>query len=284
MQTRVWTLLFTAIPGIAFTLTSCSSGPSGPQAGTPEWYWQAANEAYTLGDIEKAQEHLAEVASSDSENMQQAVLWRAMLTAGLARGYMELGNTLAEAVEDDESLAGGFIVRIQDYRRSARRHAISFTESMGTLRKVAEQQPAVSLQFPFPSGTANEAPALISLRAGEKIPPQQIDAAVGYTLQRGLLFQAAEMAGADEDVAKAQGTFTSGSVEVPRLIFLQSLGKSLFDVSALFTNRQLNEPNIRKVMLDSALQCLQPSLESEDKEAQQQAEQIKKSIEKEAKS
>jgi hypothetical protein len=97
------------------------------------------------------------------------------------------------------------------------------------------------------------------------------------------MLQTAAMAGAGEDVAKAQGMFESGG-EVPQLVFLQSLGKSLFDLSALFSNKQLNEPNVRKVMLSSALQCLAPSLESADPALKQQAEEMQKTIEKETKS
>lgn len=282
MWTRLWTPLFVVTVLTGLTLASCGSGSSGPQTGSPAWYWQAAQETYASGDYEKTLAHLEQVAKGESENKDQAALWRAMLSTGLARGYMELGNTLAGVVKDNPSLAGEFTVRIQDFRRNGRRHAISFTESIGTLRKIAEAQPAVKLQYPFPTGSANEAPALISLREGEKVPPTQIDAAVDYTLQRGLLLQAAQMAGAGSDVAKAQGQFQSGAAEVPRLVFLHALGKSLYDISALFSNDQLHEPKIQKVMLESALQCLGPALEAEDAQLKQQAEEIKKEIDKQA--
>jgi hypothetical protein len=282
MRTRLWTLLFVVTLLAGLTLASCGPGSSGPQAGTPQWYWQSAQETYAAGDYEKAQANLEQVAKSDSENKDQAALWRATLSAGLARGYMELGNTLEEVVKHDSSLAGDFTVRIQDYRRDARRHAISFTESIGMLRKIAEAQPAIKLQFPFPAGSANEAPALVSLKKGEKVPPPQIDAAVGYTLKRGVLLQAAQMAGARGDATKAQAQFQSGAAEVPKLVFLQALGKSLYDVSALFSKDQLNEPKIQKVMLESALQCLGPALETEDAALKKQTEEIKKEIDKEA--
>jgi len=282
MRTRLWTPLFMVPVLIGWTLASCGSGSSGPQTGSPAWYWQAAQETYANGDYDKTLAHLEAVAKSESENRDQAALWRATLATGLARGYMELGNTLEDVVKDNPSLAGEFTVRIQDFRRNARRHAISFTESIGALRKIAEAQPTVKLQFPFPSGSANEAPALVSLKEGEKVPPTQIDAAVDYTLQRGLLLQAALMAGAGSDVAKAQGQFQPGAAEVPRLVFLQVLGKSLYDISALFSNDQLHEPKIQKVMLDSALQCLAPALEAEDAQLKQQSEEIKKEIDKQA--
>lgn len=282
MRTRLWTPLFVVIVLTGLTLASCGSGSSGPQAGSPAWYWQAAQETYASGDFEKSVAHLEQVAKSEGENKDQAALWRATLSAGLARGYMELGNTLSEVMKEDKSLAGDFTVRVQDFRRNARRHAISFTESIGALRKIAEAQPAVKLQFPFPAGSANEAPALVSLREGEKVPPPQIDAAVDYTLKRGLMVQAAHMAGAGKDVAKGQAQFASGAAEVPRLVLLQALGRSLYDVSALFGNEQLHEPKIQKVMLDSALQCLTPALEAEDAQLKQQAEEIKKEIDKQA--
>jgi hypothetical protein len=279
---RLWTSLFVVAALAGLTLASCGSGSSGPQTGTPAWYWQAAQETYANGDWEKTLAHLEQVAKGDTENKEQAALWRAVLATGLARGYMELGNTLADVVKDEPSLADDFTVRIQDYRRNARRHAISFTESIGALRKIAEAQPTVKLQFPFPSGSANEAPALVSLKEGEKVPATQIDAAVDLTLKRGLLLQATQMAGARSDVAKAQGQFQAGAAEVPRLVFLQALGKSLYDISALFSNDQLHEPKIQKVMLDSALQCLAPALAAEDAQIKQQTEEIKKEIDKQA--
>ena len=149
---------------------------------------------------------------------------------------------------------------------------------------MAEAQPTVKLQFPFPDGSANESPSLISLKDGQKVPPTQIDAAVEYTLKRGLVLQAAAMVGAGDDVAKAQGQFQSGAAEIPQLVFLQALGKSLFEISALFGKEQLHDPKIQKVMLDSALQCLGPALEAEDAQLKQRAEEIKKEIEKQEKS
>ena len=280
MRMRHWTPLFVALVLTGLTLASCSSGGSGPQAGSPAWYWQAAEETFASGDYEKAQQHLKEVADGDSEYKEQAALWRAAITGGLARGYMELGNALAEAMEEDEKLVGSFTVRVQDFRRNARRHAINFTESIGAVRKIAGQGPTVALRFPFPTGSANESPTLLSLREGEKVPESQIDAALDHTLKRGLLLQTAQMAGAGDDVAKGQALFESGEASVPQLVFLQNLGKSLYEISALFGSEQLHEPKIQKVMLDSALQCLQPALDAEDGELKQQAMLIKEEIDK----
>jgi hypothetical protein len=281
MRMRLWTPLFVAIVLTGLTLASCGSG-GGPQAGSPAWYWQAAQETYASGDLDKAQQHLKEVADGESEYKEQAALWRAAITGGLARGYMETANALADAMEENESLAGSFTVQIQSLRRDARRHAIIFTESIGLLRKISEQQPNVALRFPFPTGSANESPALISLREGEKVAAAQIDEAVSHTLKRGLLLQAAQMAGAGDDVAKAQSLYESGEVQVPKLVFLQNLGKSLYEISALFGDEQLHEPKIQKVMLDSALQCLGPALEAEDEGLKQQATLIKEEIDKES--
>lgn len=282
MRMRLWTLLFVVIGLAGLTLAACSSGGGGPQAGSPEWYWQAAEETYASGDYEKAQQHLKEVADGESEYKEQAALWRAAISGGLARGYMELGNALADAMEEEESLAGVYTVRVQDFRRNARRHAINFTESVGLLRKIAEQQPDVALRFSFPTGSANESPTVAGLREGEKFSEEQINAAIDHTLKRGLLLQTAQMVGAGEDVAKAQGAFESGEAKVPQVVFLQNLGKSLYEISALFGSEQLHEPKIQKVMLDSALQCLGPALEAEDETLKEQATLIKQEIDKES--
>jgi hypothetical protein len=282
MRMRLWTPLFVVTVLTGLTLMSCSSGGGGPQAGSPAWYWQAAQETYASGDYEKAQQHLKEVADGESEYKEQATLWRASILGGLARGYMESGNALAEAMEEDESLTGTFTVKIQGLRRDARRHAISFTESIGGLRKIGDQQPNVALRFPFPKGSANESPTFQGLREGQKFAAAQIDEAISYTLQRGLLLQTAQMAGSGGDAAKAQSMFESGEVQVPKLVFLQNLGKSLYEISALFGSEQLHEPKIQKVMLDNALQCLAPALEAEDADLKQQAMLVKEEIDKES--
>jgi hypothetical protein len=90
------------------------------------------------------------------------------------------------------------------------------------------------------------------------------------------------MAGLGSDVAKAQSMFESGEVQVPKLVFLQNLGKSLYEISALFGSEQLHEPKIQKVMLDNALQCLAPALEAEDADLKQQAMLVKEEIDKES--
>ena len=279
MRTRLLTLC-AALLLVSILWASCGSGSGGPQVGTTEWYWAAAKETFTAGDFEKAQEHLKQVATADGEHKVQAALWRAMLVGGLARGYMEMATALSDAIKENHSLAATFTVRVQDYRRNARRHAIDFVESVGPLRKIVEAQPTTKLEFPFPSGSATESPVLVSLSKGEKISAAQIDGAVDYSLRRGLLFQAAEMAAVNEDIAKAQSLYGAGAVEVPKLVFLQSLGKSLYDLSALFNDKNLNDPKIAKVMLESALQCLGPSLEAEDAQLKQQSEEIKKEIDK----
>jgi hypothetical protein len=195
---------------------------------------------------------------------------------------MEAGNACQDAMEAAESRRDQFLPRVQQYRRDARRHAVSFTESVGVLRGIGQDATAVRLDFPFPGGSANESPIFATIRDGQAVSQEQLDSAVSHTLRRGLLLQVAALAGAGEDAAAAQSLFASGPAEIDRLAYLHGLAKTLLDISALFGSAQLNEPKIQKVILDSALSCLEPVLAATDEKAKGEAEKTKSEIDKQA--
>jgi len=261
-------------------LLACSGGDSGgPRLGTPEWYWAAAQETFEAADYVKTQEHLEHVVNSDLDVKQQAAVWRTLVLAGLARGYMELGDAYAETVEKNPRMTAQFQIPIQEYRRVARRHAIELTESMSTLRKLIAGSEQVSFDFAFPAGSPNVSPVLTQLKAGQNPPPNQLLDAEKETLKRGILLEASEMVGAGEDVNRARTLFDTRPVSVASADFLWALGDSTYSLSDLFEQKRLNEPQVRKVMLQTALDCIGPALEAQDKKRKEQAEKLKKEIE-----
>jgi hypothetical protein len=265
---------------VFLALIACSGGGSGgPQTGTSDWYWQAAQDNFNKSDFRKTQEHLEHLVDSDSPRRQQAAVWRTVVLAGLVRGYKELGDAYSEVARKQPPRAGQLQNSIQQYRRDARQFAIALTESMTTVRKLAEGSDKLTLDFAFPTGSANVSPALESLKSGQAPPPNQLQDAEKETLQRGMMLQAAGLVGAKEEVNRARTMFESRPVEVSRTDFFLSLGESMYSLSDLFGQKSLNEPKIRKVMLQAALDCLTPALEAQDAKLKQQAEKLKKEIE-----
>jgi hypothetical protein len=247
--------------------------------GTPEWYWAAAHETFEAADYTKTEEHLEQVVKSDLDVKQQAAVWRTLVLAGLARGYMELGDAYAETAENNPRMTAQVQNPIQEYRRTARRYAIELTESMSTLRKLIEGSENVSFDFAFPGGSYNVSPVLTQFKAGQSPPPNQLLDAERETLERGILIEASEMVGAGSDVNRARAMFDTRPVSVSSAEFLWALGDSTYSLSDLFEQKRLNEPQVRKVMLQTALDCIGPALEAQDKKRKEQAEKLKKEIE-----
>ena len=271
----------TGLIALAFlAFVGCSGGgTSGPQMGTAEWYWQAAQENFVKSDYRKTQEHLERVVDSDNPQKQQAAVWRTVVLAGLVRGYKELGDVYAEVARKQPPRAGQLQNSIQQYRRDARQFAIALTESMGTVRKLVAEGDKVPLDFAFPTGSSTPSAALASLKSGQSPPENQLMDAERETLQWGMILQTADMVGAKEEVNRARTMFETRPVEVSKTDFFLSLGQSMYSFSDLFGQKSLNEPKIRKVMLQVALDCLTPVLEAQDAKLKQQAEKLKKEIE-----
>ena len=89
---------------------------------------------------------------ADGEIGTKAMLWHSVVTAGLARGYAELGNAFAEGIEANEARAGAFQNFVNDYRRRTRINAIDFSEGVGKIQALITAQPTVNFDFPLPSG------------------------------------------------------------------------------------------------------------------------------------
>ncbi len=49
-------------------LFSCSTGPTPPQKGTPAFYWQAAREAYAVGDHERTIQNLDSLVATENDS------------------------------------------------------------------------------------------------------------------------------------------------------------------------------------------------------------------------
>ena len=264
---------------IAAMCWGCSQEPSGPAAGTPEWYWLAATENFAGGDLTKTQEHLSNLVKSESEWQKRGAAWRLVVLSGLARGYIALGDAYVDGSKANEAQAVQFRNPIQQYRRYARQNAIAMAESVGPFEKSTAADASVKLDFDFPGGTSNESATLTGVIKGT-LPNEGSRAEAEDTeLMRGVLLQATLLSGSGEDVNKARSAFESGAAEVPRQVFLAGLSQTLYATAELFDRLHLNQPDIGRVLVQRSEQFLELALASEDEETKKVAEAVQEYIE-----
>lgn len=257
---RAPTLLWMALAAVALTL-SCSGGPSGPQQGTPEWYMEAAIDNYALSDFTKTVEQLDEATKATGELGARAVMWHAVLTAGLARGYDELQATFEEGMEANEARTNEFQNYITDYRRRTRVNAIEFTENVGKVQSLIESQETVTFDFPLPPGNASASPILESVRMGNQVPAQ-LTAMVDQTLTSGIYSVTSDLTGGTEFAKLASDAQGAGIQATPDQISF-GIGRILLDISVMFDRDGINEHRVREQMVQLAEKWATPYFENE---------------------
>ena len=112
-----------------------------------------------------------------------------------------------------------------------------------------------------------------------ELPAAQQADATEQEVKRGVLLQVALLSGAGEDVSAARTKFGAGPVEVPRQVFMNALGRTMWIVSEIFDRAHLNQPDIEKIFVTHATKSVEPALESDNEELKKQAEELKEDIE-----
>ena len=260
-------IVLTALASVAALIlgVACSGGPSGPAQGSPEWYIAAANENFLIPDYAKTIDQLSEAMKADGEIGTKAMLWHSVVTAGLARGYAELGNAFAEGIEANEARAGAFQNFVNDYRRRTRINAIDFSEGVGKIQALITAQPTVNFDFPLPSGNDSASPVLESVRTGNNVD-SQIPGMEDQTLTRGIFSVLSDLTGgtsAEDLMAKAEaGTLQATSDEIAF-----GISRILLDFSVMFDRDGINDPRVRGHILSMAEKWSEPYLEDGESEA-----------------
>lgn len=273
-------LLSTLVLGWVLVFSACSGGgPSAPREGSPEWLWLAARENFEAGDYAKTDEHLDELADAESEWQKRAVAWRIVLLSGLSRSHRSLGDAYSKGAEKSPAKASSFQNGIQQNRRDARQQGIELAEALPKYLKILGNDGNVTLDFPFPAGSPNQSALAKRIEGGEVTPDAQQAEATQQEVKRGVLLQTALFSGAGEDVGAARTKFGAGSVEVPRQVFMNALGRTMWVVSEVFDRTHLNQPDIEKIFVTHAMKSVEPALESDDEELKKQAEELKEEVE-----
>jgi hypothetical protein len=267
---------------IAAVFVSCSSGPAPPKPGTHEWYWNAAVEQFTRGDLAKSQEHLEKLMATDNPYKKRAATWHLVVLAGLAEGHKELAEAYDAGAIMSKTQGADFRRLVQELRRAARMYSLGLAQEVERLQKDTAEAAQFTLEFPFPRGSATEVITLDRVRKGMLPQESERGTAEQRTLERAVLLETAAVVGAGQDTAKAAELFKQQPVAVPRAVFLLGLATSLFEQSALFDRKKMNEPDKKKILLEMAASCLKSAGEG-DAAWKKKAKELQAKIEKERK-
>jgi hypothetical protein len=262
----------------SFFLASCSSGPKGPQPGTPGFYWAAARETFTQGDFLKTVDNL-DRAMKGAEFAARARPFSLVLTSGLVRGYMDLADNFELGAKASRTNAAAFRRQVMDMRRYARAMSLQFAENFRAYEK-SEPTGEIPLAFPFPSGSPAEPPAMAKVVQGIMPQPADLDVLQRAMLARAVIMQTALVTGSGDDSVKAQEMFKAGEVKVPRHVFMLGMAQALHDEAQLYGPKKLAEPDKMRIFAEEAIDAIKGVPDS--KEAKSLNEKLQKVL-KEAK-
>ncbi len=259
-------LALLALISLSLMLVACSTGPTPPQKGTPEFYWQAARETFTTADYLKTADHLDALGKTDNQFTSKAQSWRLVLTAGMSKAFMELADNYEYGARANKANPTPFRKRVSNYRDMAGRLNLQFAETFRTFRQ-AHKEAEIVLAFPFPTGSAGQVALLSKLGNGIFLSESEQETVQKRMLERSILIGVAKAVGAGEDTAKAQAMFQAGEVKVPRAVFMTAMANALYDQSQVFVRTKLDKPDQMKLFANEALEALKDVPESKDTKA-----------------
>lgn len=254
------------VAGLLVVGTSCSSGPQGPQPGTPAFFWAAAKETYRAGDYIKTSEHLQRILASENEFTSRARAWDTVISAGITEAYIELADVYETGARMNRANPMPFRKQVSTLRSLASASAIQYTEDVHKL-VAAEKSPEILLAFAFPAGTAALPAGLKRLSGGILVQDSEQELLLKAMLQRGVVLSSSAAVGCPDDAAAAQEKFKTAEVKVPRDTFLLATGKTMQQQSELFTGAKLDQPNRLKLMSQEALEALKAIPQSKETKA-----------------
>ena len=254
-------------------LISCS-GDSGPQPGTPAFYWSAARETFGAGDYLKTIDNLDKIVAGENEFTARARPWLLVLTSGMSRGYGELADRFEAGARANKSDPSGFRRNTSTYRNQASRLSLRFAEVFGDFQKSKDD--TVPLAFPYPTGSANPPLLLTKVASGISPTTADVEAAQKQNVVRGVLLAACAAAGAPDDPAKTQEILKAAGAKVPRAAFVTAMASALYDQSQLFSRQKLDDPEKMKILCSRAQEALKSIPES--KETKELSGKIEKTL------
>jgi hypothetical protein len=256
-----------------FVLISCA-GSSGPEPGTPAFYWAAAKDTLATKDYVKTVEHLEKLTATDNEYTARARPWLLVMTSGMAKGYMDLAENFDAGARANKADPTDFRRHTNTYREQADHLAVEFVEVFGKFEQGKDDP--VPIAYPFPTGSAAPVMELTKAATGITLTPTEVDSAEKRAIDRDVLLEACAAAGAPDDVAKAGELLKAGTLQVPRAAFVTTMAGTLFDESKLYGPRGLDNPDRVKIFCNRALDALKTVPET--KETKDLSTKIAKSL------
>lgn len=234
---RVFVILLSVV-----LLASCAKGPAPIQAGSPAFFWGAAQSAYASADYVKTNDNLGQLTNSENEFTARARVWQMVVSAGLARGYNDLADAYEQGRKFTRKDQAPFREQVRLSRGSASQAALLCGE---TFRRFldADKNEKIVIAFEFPKAV-EEPPQLARLGKGLLATGVEADTMQAALLQRGVRAVAAAVAGTPDDFVKAADGFKSGTL--PRADFLAGMAAALYDQSTFFGPKKLDEPQRMK--------------------------------------
>ncbi len=265
---------------LALWLCACS-GPKGPVQGSPGWLYQAARDSYVAGDWEKATDHLRKIERAGSNPfVQRAQTWRALVSAGMAAGHLEVAQAYADGSISARTNKNAFLRQKSEHLKEARRHTISLLEALDGLAKGGTDKPLL-LEFPFPKGSAGQVPELDRVYKGMPVDNATSAAAAEKTVSRGIVRAVSSVLTSPDDSAGAQKALQAGKAEVPPAKFLLAMAGNMDKLSPIFDRKGLNESEELKVLQERTLDATKRVLDLKpDATMETAAKKLQENIEK----
>jgi hypothetical protein len=251
-----------AVAGLSLIAAGCNSGPRPPQPGTPAFYWAAAKSTYAQGDFLKTSDNLSQLGNSPEYGV-RAEPWSIVMSAGLAKGYMNLAENFEYGSRANRANPTPFRRQVQQLRSLASTAAMQCAETVHKFLDSNKDDP-VLLEFSYPTGSAAEPVQLQRVAKGMLPPAAEIEDLQRSMLRRGVLLTVTRVVGAGDDSAKALDTFKTPEVKVPRAVFLMAIAKALVDEADLYTPTKLDQPDRLNLLCEQATDALKAVPESKE--------------------
>ena len=214
---------------VFWACTSCSTGSQPPAPGSPAFIWGAAKQTYKTGDFRKTSENLMQLVPTESEFAAQARPWAAVMSAGLAQGYLDLAQAYEAGAKANQLNPIPFRKQVSMLQSLGSASALEFAETVRLL--LAKNKDAdLTLAFDYPTGSLTEPANLPKVSAGMLMQDSEAEQLWNAMLQRGVVMTVSRVTGTPDDAAKTLERFKAGEPKVPRPTFLFGLAKSLNDV------------------------------------------------------
>jgi len=255
-------------------LSSCASGPSAPQPGTPAFYWAAGGETWRSGDYLKTLDNLSQITANQNEFTVKARPWEIIVASGIARGYMDLADAAETAMKKSPGRENPIRRQMTAWRGNANSTALELAD---TFQKfvAANKETSVPLEFSWPPvGSAASPKQLEQFASGMPLKAADMEGLETAMIQRGVMLAAARVTGSGEDTPRAQEIFKQPKPSVPAETFLVNMGQMFYDLSALYGPKKLDTPHRRDMMITLATMALKPW--PQDKAATTLLEKIQK--------